>query len=275
MALGSLGRADLNELLNRLGWTMRADGAKTASTKNEADGSGETGAAAKGGEAGDTAQISPRVQVQLLQIRALYEATFQVSQETGAAMGADGQSRTDFNSQLADILAKHVEALAPAEDGETPLDKLAAMFTPEATAGRIFDFASSWYGQWLKGGEDTSENRQAFADYIGAAVEKGFKEAQGILGKLPDEVQGGIDQTHSSVWEKINDFIANGLTKSPEELAAAQGAGRAFNATFAAAGNDPVELMREVLDRLSADGTLRLDTPPATELPGKNLDLTT
>jgi hypothetical protein len=274
MALNSLGRADLNELLNSLGWTLRVNGTKTASVDKAADDSGETGAAAKGEGAGDTAQISPRVQVQVLQVRALYEATYRISEATGAAMGAEGGSRTDFNARMAEILAKHVEALTPAEDGQTPLEKLAATFTPEATAGRIFDFATSWYSQWLKGGEETADSRQAFADYIGAAVEKGFKEAQGILGKLPDEVQASIDRTRELVGGKIGDFITNGLTKSPEELAAAQQAGRAFNATFAAAADDPAALMREVLDRLSADGTLRLENPTATQLPGKNLELT-
>ncbi len=274
MTLDSLGGTNLNELMGSANWLTLGGGSGSASVRKAAAEAARAAAASKDGEAGDTAQVSPRVQVRLLEIRALYEATFQTSQAAGEAMGADDQSRPDFNAQLADILAAHVEALTPAEDGQAPLDKLAASFTPEATAGRIFDFAASWYGQWLKGGEDTEENRRAFADYIGAAIDKGFRQAQGILGELPDAVQDGVDRTHSLVWAKINDFIQNGLTRSPEELAVAQENGRAFNATFAAAGNDPAELMREVLDRLSNDGTLRLDKPPTAQPPGQNLELT-
>jgi hypothetical protein len=273
MALNSLSGTDLNKLLGLVG-TAQAGQVGAVPASKETDQSGDAKAATGGQATGDTAEISPRVQVQLLQVRLLYEATYQVSQETGSIMGAGDQSRQDFNAQLADILAGHAGALTPGEDGTRPLDKLAAMFTPEATAGRIFDFATSWYGQWLKGGADTADNRQAFADFIGGAVEKGFTAAQGQLGKLPDEVQGGIDKTHELVQGMFKDFVQNGLTKSSDELAAAQQTGQAFNATFSAASADPASLMREVLDRLSADGTLRLDSPPQPTPPGSNLELT-
>ncbi|HOX06715.1 MAG TPA: DUF5610 domain-containing protein [Planctomycetota bacterium] len=274
MALSSLGRSDLNELLSSLGWTLRSNQTGSTAAGKDAAASGQSAETAETAKSGDSAQISPRVQVQILEIRALYEATYRVSQETGSAMGAAGQSRDDFNTRMAELLAGRAEALAPTDDGRTALDKLAAQFTPDATAGRIFDFATSWYSQWLKGGEDTEESRKAFAEFMGKAIDKGFREAQGVLGKLPDAVQASIDQTRSQVWAKIDEFIANGLARSPEELAVAQENGLAFNATFAAAGDDPVELMREVLDRLSTDGTLRLEKPTTTQQPGKNLELT-
>ncbi len=49
------------------------------------------------------------------------------------------------------------------------------------------------------------------------AIQKGFDEAQAILGELPDPVQEDIDKTHEIVFQGLDDFVASGL--APEKRA--------------------------------------------------------
>ncbi len=89
--------------------------------------------------------------------------------------------------------------------------------SPEATADRIATFA---LGAWVKYAErhnleDTEENRKAFADFIGGAINQGISEARGILGSLnalTDEVDGNITKTSDIIQRRLQDFIINGLS---------------------------------------------------------------
>ncbi len=89
--------------------------------------------------------------------------------------------------------------------------------SPEATADRIAVFA---LGAWSKYAEqhkleDTEENRKQFADFIGGAINQGISEARGILSALnalTDEVDGNITKTANIIQQRLQDFIANGLT---------------------------------------------------------------
>jgi len=255
-----VGGAGIGQLLGSLPGSEKAGGLAALLRGNQPGGKPEQAEGPVEG-AGDVRDLSPRVQVKVMQVRLLYEATFRISQKVGGLMGQE-PSRAGLNGQLAGLLAEHVEAFEPGEGGMRPIDRLAQMFTPEATAERIFNFATSWYGQWLDGREDTEENRTAFTEHIGAAVQKGFDEAQAILGVLPGSVQEGIDRTHELFFAAFGDFIANGLSESPEDLASARASGLAFNAAFGPFSNDPVALMDEVLGRLNSDGSLRVSVPP-------------
>ncbi len=265
MALGGIAGTDPSTLLNSLG--KGAAAGRGARMNVDAP----KGKDSRAERAGAVKEASPREQVRAMQVRLLLEATIRVAKQVKGSGG--GGEESNLAAQLAEIMAGHAEAFQPDEGGVRPIDRLAEMFTPEATAERIFDFATSWYGQWLDGREDNGENRAEFAEYIGAAVEKGFREAQSILGALPGEVQGNIDRTHELVFNAFDNFVENGLSKNPGELAAARGAGLTFNYTFGGLSSDPAALLDEVLDRLNADGTLRLDSIPITHAPGELLDL--
>lgn len=223
------------------------------------------------GEAGDRAEISPRVRAKLIGVRALVATLRSATGEAEKALGGWGADGEELGAFLAELLGRHAEAVEPDETGLSPLDRLAAEFTPEKTAGRIFDFAVAHYGRWLDGREDTRENREAFVEFIGAAVEKGFGEAAGILGVLPEEVQGGIDRTHEIVFGKFADFVEKGLAMDEDEAASVLAGGRAFNAAFSPVAGDRDALLEEMLNRLGPDGVLRLDAPGAA--PTNALDL--
>lgn len=85
-------------------------------------------------------------------------------------------------------------------------------FSPEKTAQRILDVATSSFGAdgTGEGPGSTVASRQVFADYIGKAIETGFTQAAIRMGTLPEAVQNGIDLTHSLVNSGLEEFVATG-----------------------------------------------------------------
>lgn len=87
--------------------------------------------------------------------------------------------------------------------------------SPEATAGRIADFALGAFDKWSKNHQGLSDQdaRQQFSDFIGGAIQKGISEARGILtslNSLTSEVDSNIDKTWSVIQSRLNDFVAQG-----------------------------------------------------------------
>lgn len=90
--------------------------------------------------------------------------------------------------------------------------------SPEATAGRIAEFALGFFENWRENDEarmqlSDEEARKQFADFIGGAISQGIAEARDILGSLNalnDEIGSQIDQTQSLVQERLEAFILNG-----------------------------------------------------------------
>lgn len=87
--------------------------------------------------------------------------------------------------------------------------------SPEATAGRIADFALGFFGNFLDNHPELDGDgaRAAFVDLIGPAIEQGISEARGILGALSalsGETTGLIDSISSIVQERLDAFLANG-----------------------------------------------------------------
>ncbi len=89
--------------------------------------------------------------------------------------------------------------------------------SPEATANRIADFALGFYSQYAEnnGLEDSEESRSQYAEFIGEAIGQGINEARDILtalNSLSDNVNSNIDTTHSLVQDRLDNFVANGLS---------------------------------------------------------------
>ena len=87
--------------------------------------------------------------------------------------------------------------------------------SPDATAGRIADFALGAFSSWSKNHTDVEgeDARQQFVDFIGGAIQQGISEARGILqslNSLTGEVDGNIDKTWSAVQSRLNDFVSKG-----------------------------------------------------------------
>ncbi len=217
----------------------------------------------------DAVQISPNAQARAYTNRAIIEAFKNV----GLPVGAIPQ---DLRDEMEGLLAEHPKLANASADGQSPIDKIAGEFTPEKTADRIYGFAVSWYEKWRTDQklEDSEESRKQFSEYIGKAVDKGIGEARQILGKVPDSIKAGIDETQSLVHSKLDDFVENGLATSADDLAAARDYGLSFNASFAGAAQNRKAFMTNMLDRVDQDGTLRLDSANSDEQTGSSLKVT-
>ena len=152
-----------------------------------------------------------------------------------AAAGASGNGRAmaDRIGQAGDF-ASLVEVLQSAvpdragQAGQTgkaapaPDDFLAKMkdyFSPEKTAERIVDFAAAFFpsSRSFKANGDTEEARGEFAETMRQAIQKGFDQALGVLGKTPKAVRDDIDRTRELTFKGIDDFVKNGLNRQKGE----------------------------------------------------------
>jgi len=85
--------------------------------------------------------------------------------------------------------------------------------SPEATAGRIVDFALGAFAAYAERHSELgdAEARQAFVDIIGPAISQGIEEARGILGALnalTPEVDANITKTAEIIHQRLSDFLA-------------------------------------------------------------------
>ncbi len=150
--------------------------------------------------------------------RAQFEVSFRVMQATSGAQGTEFRGLS-FSMKASMEVLQVWEGGTAEEAGVSPLssealwDKLMDFVSPEKTAGRILDFALHFFPRSEAFAEegDTEGARERFADVIGPAIQKGFDEALGILGQLPEAVQEDVDETHRIVFEGLDDFVKNGL----------------------------------------------------------------
>lgn len=91
---------------------------------------------------------------------------------------------------------------------EEALGKLTDYFSPENTANRISNMATSFFPLYAQreGLEDTPENRQQFVDYITPAIDKGYEQALGDIGSLPDDIASELEKTMELVKESLAAF---------------------------------------------------------------------
>ena len=135
--------------------------------------------------------------------------------------GSDGQEfsvSAEYSEYFrASMSYQSTQAQAPAPTQPAP--EAANPFGPEATAGRITDFALSFFPMFAKEHGDMSYEDQlrAFRDMVEGAIDEGFAQAMDILGELPDEVTTQIEQTRSLISQKLVAFFANAAGEGAAE----------------------------------------------------------
>ncbi|MEX0615916.1 MAG: DUF5610 domain-containing protein [Methylophaga sp.] len=84
--------------------------------------------------------------------------------------------------------------------------------TPEATAERIVQMSTAFFGAYLNGREDMSQDEalQAFMTIIRGGIDKGFSEARDILSGLQvleGDIANNIDKTYELVQQGLLGFV--------------------------------------------------------------------
>ena len=154
-------------------------------------------------------------------------ATFQIKKTT-----ADAGGSVEAKSLLVNVNIRVDVGFANRVLNDSHNDKLNAMFqeagmdttvdsllqsgldySPEATASRIVEFATGFFGQYQGNNEGTEESEQieGFVAMIKGAVEEGFAGAQEMLeglGEIDPDVQDGIDKTFDLVMKGIDDWVS-------------------------------------------------------------------
>ncbi|HIG53625.1 MAG TPA: hypothetical protein EYG11_09215 [Candidatus Latescibacteria bacterium] len=116
---------------------------------------------------------------------------------------------------LQDSMADKLNAAFAAAGMDTTVDSLqqsGTNFSPQATAQRIVDFSTSFFGSFQQNHADEAGQSQAsdFAAMIKGAIEEGFASAQNILvglGEIAPDIQAGIDETFELTMQGINSFV--------------------------------------------------------------------
>lgn len=201
----------------------------------------------------DQLGLSSDARSKVLYARSQFELNYQVLKASNTANGFETsvesfsfQSSYEFLQQASG--AESVDNTDELTDQDV-LTKLQEYFSPENTAQRILDvalsfFSSSSYG---KTGGNTEDSRKNFAEFIGAAIDEGFSQARDILGKLPEEVESGIDKTHSIVFDGLNDFVKNGIDSEKAQKGGVYDKIQSFRAEFSMS-------YRKVTTTVSASG---------------------
>nr|AGU10764.1 hypothetical protein [uncultured organism] len=98
--------------------------------------------------------------------------------------------------------------------------------SPEGTAGRIVSLSTAFYDAFKQQhkGEDEGEVLNKFVETLQKGVDRGFKEARGILDGLKvlnGDISTNIDKTYDLVKQGFADFVAAHQPKAAEQQAAA------------------------------------------------------
>jgi hypothetical protein len=125
---------------------------------------------------------------------------------------------------LQDSMADKLNAAFAAAGMDTTVDSLqqsATDFSPQATAQRIVNFSTSFFGSFQQNHADEAGQSQAsnFAAMIKGAIEEGFASAQDILvglGEIAPDIQAGIDETFELTMQGINSFVEQKLQEQGE-----------------------------------------------------------
>lgn len=98
--------------------------------------------------------------------------------------------------------------------------------SPEGTAGRIVSLSTAFYDAFKQQhkGEDEGELLNKFIETLQKGVDRGFKEARGILDGLKvlnGDIATNIDKTYDLVKQGFADFVAAHQPKPAEQKVAA------------------------------------------------------
>ena len=113
--------------------------------------------------------------------------------------------KDSYNQMKKDLIRgflKSVGAEVPEDEQASEAEPAKELQIPEYwnaenTSQRIVDFAVSFSGLFEGSGDE-------FLSMIKDAIDEGFKQAREMLGDLPDEVSGLIDDTYKLVMEKLD-----------------------------------------------------------------------
>ena len=155
-----------------------------------------------------------------INVSSKFEASAVSSQKDGPVdavlMSVGGSVDTNYAQQVleTELGQSFANALRDAGiEGQALDDVLSGVidFSPEATAKRIVDFASSFFGAFQANNADQDGNSQidGFSELIRGAIEKGFAQAKDILegiAKISQGVTADIDETLVLVMKGIDDF---------------------------------------------------------------------
>ena len=116
---------------------------------------------------------------------------------------------------LQNSMADQLNAAFAAAGMDTTVDGLlqsGTNFSPQATAQRIVNFSTSFFGSFKQNHADKAGQSQAsdFAAMIKGAIEEGFASAQDILfglGEISPDIQAGINETFELTMQGINSFL--------------------------------------------------------------------
>ena len=111
--------------------------------------------------------------------------------------------------QISIRITARIETVSIAAEESMPQD-----FSAEATAVRIFEFSTSFFGVYQSQNPDESlESAMAgFEQLIRDAIDEGFGEARDVLdqlGRLDEQITGFVDEIFSVLDTLLDDFFAN------------------------------------------------------------------
>ncbi|MBU1105591.1 MAG: DUF5610 domain-containing protein [Candidatus Riflebacteria bacterium] len=169
--------------------------------------------------------LSSDARNKVLWARSQFELNYQVLKSVNSSQGFETTQETfsfkgsyEFLQRASGgetVFAEETTGDAAVEGAaaEDQLTQLQDYFSPENTAQRILDVATSFFAISETGtaGGNNEASRQKFADFIGGAINEGFKQARDILGDLPEDVESGINKTNSLVFTGLADFVKNGI----------------------------------------------------------------
>ncbi|MFT5088507.1 MAG: hypothetical protein ACI906_000592 [Candidatus Latescibacterota bacterium] len=136
------------------------------------------------------------------------------------------------NRVLNDSLEEKLNSMFQEAGMDTSVDSLlqgGGDFSPTATAQRIVDFATGFFGQFQNNNVDKGgpEQLDGFATLIKGAIEEGFASAKDILeglGEIASGIREDIDETFGLTMKGIDDFVveqAQSLSTPAEDETAA------------------------------------------------------
>lgn len=162
-------------------------------------------------------------------IQRTFEGSVTYTGPDGAKLNAYYQSQQEVNLSV-QMKVEQAQQIAAAHAGA------AYDTSPEATAGRIADFAMGFFPAFAAQHGDMSYDEQvdAYQKMVEGAIDQGFREAMRILGNLPGEVQQGIDQTRSLVDAKLSSIFDHmkGDGRQAAQDAVGDGGWRTFIESF-------------------------------------------
>jgi hypothetical protein len=178
--------------------------------------------------------FADKLEIQFARIQ--FGLSYQVMNAMSTLQGREASSLNLFTSANTELL-KTIVSQFPTTSGTVPsfpsnatgntsdatltttqiaqeaLTAIKDFFSPENTAKRILEVATSFYRfqETAEVQADTEATRQAFADTIGGAIDEGFRQARRHLWQLPNDIQNGVDLTQSRVTDGLTRFVQGGI----------------------------------------------------------------